>query len=56
MRSRLESKWTFHRIKLMAVNILTEFKAKRGREGDVIELLKRLLPGVGVLAIRNLFG
>lgn len=28
----------------MGINILTEFKVKPGRENDVIELLKRLLP------------
>jgi hypothetical protein len=28
----------------MGINILTEFKVKRGRENDVIELLRRLLP------------
>jgi quinol monooxygenase YgiN len=28
----------------MGINILTEFKVKPGRENDVIELLRRLLP------------
>jgi quinol monooxygenase YgiN len=28
----------------MGINILTEFKVKRGREDEVIELLRQLLP------------
>jgi quinol monooxygenase YgiN len=28
----------------MGINIITEFKVKRGREQDVIDLLRRLLP------------
>lgn len=28
----------------MGINIITEFKAKEGQEGDLIELLRKLLP------------